>query len=72
MSRKVKYNTMNTMVRSITIEVEDNASSEDIAKKANLYASLHGWDEIHDRGVAGVWVTEVPDDEQPVKNPIYR
>lgn len=72
MSRKVVYSTMNTIVRVITVTVDDDASLEDIAKKANLYANLHGWDEIYDnKDDVQSWVTEVPEDEPAIKNPIY-
>jgi len=63
---------METVSYEITVEVEDDATEGDIFRKAHLYASLHGWDNIQSAGErVREWVTDIDPEQADVKNPIY-
>lgn len=70
---KMVYYKMETFIHKKVIEIDedDSLDMDDIRKKAELHAHLHGWDEVIEADEQD-WAQEYKeDDEVLAKNPLY-
>jgi len=68
--RKVLYSKLHTVVHQITLEVDDNATEQEVKQSAKLLSDLNGWDHVHNTDVKE-WIIDINEDTPQVKNPIY-